>query len=210
MLRSEPSPTPRESLLEASDLHRRYGKRSVLRGVTLSVARGEIVGIAGENGSGKSTLLRLLAGIERPDAGAIVRRGRLGYCPQETLVFDRLSVRENLDYFGTAYGLPDGPRRATLSDRLGVKLDDRTPVSDLSGGTRQKLNLAIALLHEPELLLLDEPYIAFDWESYLAFWDLARALRARGRALVLVSHLIYDRSQVDRLLQLREGRLACA
>jgi ABC-type multidrug transport system ATPase subunit len=174
----------------------------------LDVGPGQIVGIAGENGSGKSTLLKVLAGRLGAAAGQVRCSGRVGYCPQEAQVLDGLTVRENLRYFAAAYGLVGWARAADAwMQDLGYAAWADSLVSVVSGGTRQKLNLTVALLHEPELLLLDEPYAGFDWETYLHFWELAGRLRSQGRAIVVVSHLIYDRARLDRVLDLHEGRL---
>ncbi len=200
-----------DALLEARDVYKAFGRRGVLAGVSLTVRRGEIQGIVGENGSGKTTLLRILVGMLAPDQGRISTRGGLGYCPQEPLVFERLTVLENLAYFAAAYGLRSWRASAErLLGRLRFERDAGTRVAEVSGGTRQKLNLALALLHEPALLLLDEPYSGFDWETYLLFWEEARALRTRGCGLVVVSHLVYDRSLIDRYSTLVGGELRCA
>ncbi len=202
--------SPAPDLLEARELRKSYGRRAVLHDVSLQAQAGEIVGIVGENGSGKSTLLRLLAGIERPDRGEVVRHGPLGYCPQEPQLIERLSVRENLAYFAAAYGMRGRSEAVNgAATRLRLAPEDRTLVAELSGGARQKLNLLVALMCEPAVLLLDEPYAAFDWESYLVFWELALELRGRGCAVVLVSHLLYDRRQLDRVLRLVGGRIVC-
>lgn len=195
-------------LLEARGIVKAYRREVVLRDVNLAVAQGELIGVVGENGSGKTTLLKVLAGLLRPDAGQVRIRGRLGYCPQEPLVFGDLTVRENFRYFAAAQGLRHSePSMDALLQRLGfaAKVDERA--SRLSGGTRQKLNLAISLLHEPGVLLLDEPYSAFDWRAYGAFWDLAAQLRAEGRALIVVSPLLHDRQRFDRIYEVWEGVL---
>lgn len=201
-------------LLEIRGLEMGYGKHRVLRGASFTVAPGEIVGIVGENGSGKSTLLRSVVGLLRPRAGTVRLRGSLGYCDQEPLLFPLLTVAEHFTYFASAYGLGDPGRwkhkQRRLLDRFGFARWEHTLTGRLSGGTRQKLNLSLALLHDPDILVLDEPYLAFDWETYLRFWDEATALRAAGRAIVIVSHLAYDRARLDRLLALREGVLECA
>lgn len=199
-------------LIEARDVVKTYGGVAVLRGASFDVRPGEIVGIVGENGSGKSTLLRIVVGLLRPTGGSVRLQGRLGYCDQEPLLFPMLTVAEHFRYFASAYGLRDSAwqrTKCTLLDRLGYARWEHTLAERLSGGTRQKLNLSLALLHEPELVVLDEPYLAFDWETYLRFWDLAQALRAAGRALVIVSHLAHDQARFDRLLALREGVLEC-
>jgi ABC-type multidrug transport system ATPase subunit len=203
---SEPLP-----LLEASSLFKSFAGRPVLAGLDLTLSAAEIVAVGGENGSGKTTLLRLLAGLLRPDAGERVMRGRLGYCPQEPLVFERLTVSENLAFFAAAYGLRDwGAAAGDLLRRFRFEAQTRTLVAAVSGGTRQKLNLVVALLHDPDVLLLDEPYSGLDWEAYLQFWSYTRELRERGKALLVVSHLVHDRERYDRVLDLRGGRLQCA
>lgn len=198
-------------LLEVRGLAKAYGRQPVLTEISFAVAPGELVGVTGENGSGKSTLLKVLAGRLRPDRGAWDLRGRLGYCPQEPLAFARLTVAENFRYFAAAHGLADW--RKAMDDllaRFHFAPYAARPVQELSAGTRQKLNLALALLHDPDVLLLDEPYSGFDWETYLRFWECAEALRAAGRGLLVVSHLVYERDRFDRLLALREGRLWAA
>ena len=195
-------------VVEAQHVQKFHGRHHVLKDVTFSARQGELVGIVGENGAGKTTLLKLLVGLDAPSAGRIAITGRLGYCPQDSLVFERLTVAENLDYFATAYGIDD--YRST--DRIAwLRLDGyrSTLVSHLSAGTKQKVNLAVALIHGPDLLVLDEPYSAFDWETYLLFWECAAALRSQGKTILIVSHLIYDRSRFDQLLTLQDGVLAC-
>ena len=196
--------------LEAVGLAKSYSRRLVLRDVNLELRPGEMVGIVGENGAGKSTLLRILVGLSLPDRGRYRVRGRIGYCPQELLIFDHLTVRENLTYFAVAYGLADPAGAGSeLLERLGFKEYEHTRAEHLSGGTRQKLNLTISLLHAPDVLILDEPYSGFDWETYLDFWKLADGLRAEGRSLLVVSHLIYERDRFDRIYQLNKGVLEC-
>ncbi len=200
----------RGTLLEARRIAKSFGRRHVLTDATLAVGPGELVGVTGENGSGKTTLLKILARLLRPDGGELACHGRLGYCPQEPLVFDRLSVTENFSFFGAAYGL-DHWRTAMVrwAERLRFEASLSQLVGELSGGTRQKLNLALALMHEPEVLLLDEPYAGFDWETYVRFWDLAETLRNDGCALLVVSHFVYDRSRFDRICELNDGVLTC-
>lgn len=194
-------------MVEAREVARHFGRRQVLRGVTLSARAGEMIGIVGENGSGKSTLLRVIAGLLPPTRGHVVVRGRLGYCPQEPQVHASLTVAENLQWFRAAYRLPDLRPAAELLEQLGLGRVLHLPVRQLSGGTLQKLNLLVALLHAPDVLLLDEPYQGFDWEAYLRFWDLAERFTAAGCLVVVVSHLVYERHRFHRLLRLTEGVL---
>jgi ABC-type multidrug transport system ATPase subunit len=188
----------------------------VLKDVSFSTQQGEIVGIVGENGVGKTTLLKILIGLLKPNSGSVHTEGRVGYCPQDMLIFERLTVRENFRYFATAYGML---KSGTDSNWEEIKDDllrrfrfsqyDNMLVSQLSGGTKQKLNLSLALLHSPELIILDEPYAAFDWETYLHFWDYALEMRTQNRSLLIVSHFIYDRSRLDTLYKIEDGIIKC-
>ena len=181
----------------------------VLRGASLSVGAGELVGLIGENGSGKSTLMQIVVGMLPRDAGVVERPARLGYCPQLPLLWDKLTVDEHFRLFGEAYGL-DSARLARNRDLLLEELQFQRfagfRVEELSGGTRQKLNLALSLLHEPQLLLLDEPYSGFDWETYLRFWEMAERRRQAGMGILIVSHLLAERERLDRIYELRDGR----
>jgi ABC-type multidrug transport system ATPase subunit len=132
----------------------------VLAGVDLDLWAGETVGLVGENGSGKSTLMQILVGALSPDAGVVTHSGPLGYCPQRPLVYERLTCDEHFELFGRAFGLPDDAEhasRAQLYEALGFGRYARTQAGQLSGGTLAKLNLALALLADPPVLLLDEP-----------------------------------------------------
>jgi ABC-2 type transport system ATP-binding protein len=199
-----------EDLLRVEGIRKAYGRlrrRTVLRGVSFDVGPGALVGIVGENGAGKSTLLRVLAGELRPDAGTVALGGTLGYCPQDGVLNPALTVNQHLDYFCAAYGIASTATAGELVARLGYERYRHAAVATLSGGTRQKLNLTLALMHDPEVLLLDEPYQGFDWETSLRFWDLARELRARGRAVVIISHLVFERDRFDELYHLAQGVL---
>ena len=185
----------------------------VLRGASLDVGAGELVGLVGENGSGKTVLMKIIVGLLGRDAGDVELAGRLGYCPQQPMLWDKLTVAEHFELFTEAYKLEPGSARRSrdqlLADLQFAKyLDYR--VEDLSGGTRQKLNLALALLHRPQLLLLDEPYAGFDWETYLRFWEMAERLRQEGTGVLVVSHLLAERERLTRVYELRDGRCEVA
>jgi len=209
--------TDDEVVLRATGVEKTYGSRlpvgrtvEVLTGADIEVRAGEVVGIVGANGSGKSTLMKILVGALEADAGTVTASGRVGWCPQEELLYDRLTVRETFRLFGEAYGMDRAAvadARDRLADQLGFEefLDYR--VDHLSGGNRQKVNLAVALMHDPDVLLLDEPYTGFDWETYLAFWDLTEELKERGTSVAVISHLINERERFDRIFELADGTL---
>jgi ABC-2 type transport system ATP-binding protein len=181
----------------------------VLRGADLTLRRGEVVGLVGENGSGKSTLMKILVGALAADAGTVRRAGRLGYCPQEPLVYARLTCDEHFDLFGHAYGMNDEAAQASrqaIYDELGFARYAKTRADRLSGGTLAKLNLGLALLADPEVLLLDEPYAGFDWDTYQRFWGLVAQRREAGRSVLIVSHFVVDEDRFDRIVAVRDGR----
>lgn len=180
----------------------------VLRGATLEVRAGELVGLVGENGSGKSVLMQIIVGLMARDGGKVSPPPRLGYCPQQPMLWDKLTVAEHFRLFGEAYSLSE-PQLEETRDKLLADLGFAKylgyRVEELSGGTAQKLNLALALLHDPQLLLLDEPYAGFDWETYLRFWEMAEARRADGLGILVVSHLLAERKRLTRVYELRDG-----
>lgn len=181
----------------------------VLRGVDLALYPGEVVGLVGENGSGKSTLMKVLVGALPADEGTVSRAGRIGYCPQEPVLYARLTCDEHFELYGHAYGMTGGrmrEARGRIYAALGFEAYSRTRADQLSGGTQAKLNLGLALLADPDLLLLDEPYAGFDWDTYLKFWQLVAQRRAAGRAVLIISHFVVDEQRFDRILQIRDGR----
>ncbi|RCH64910.1 ATP-binding cassette domain-containing protein [Streptomyces sp. SDr-06] len=190
-----------------SDISKSYGPIQVLDGVDLTVPPGALVGVAGENGTGKSTLLRIAVGQLAPDRGSIARSGVLGYCPQRIHLDDTLTVAQHLRLFQAAYRLADLDRAGELLDVLNFADSRHQRLGRLSGGTRQKLNLTLALMHTPDLLILDEPHQGFDWTTYERFWALVNQLRGDGCAIVVVSHLLHDQARFDTIHHLRAGRL---
>ena len=199
-----------ESVLRVQDIEKSFGRHKVLRGVSFEIAPGTLVGVVGENGAGKSTLLKILAGELRPNRGQVFQHGALGYCPQHVLLHNGLTVNQHLDYFRAAYGIHDLRWANELIERLGYTTYRTAVVGTLSGGTKQKLNLTLALMHSPRVLLLDEPYQGFDWETYQRFWDLTGELRAQGCAMLVISHLFFEQQRFDELYQLQQGRVVLA
>jgi ABC-2 type transport system ATP-binding protein len=194
--------------IELQNVSMRFGELVVLRSLDLNIGCREIVAVIGENGVGKSTLLRICAGMVTPSGGQVVVHGRVGYCPQEGGLLDRLTADEHLDLFGRAAGMDRPTAQAQghqVLDDLGFK-DYRRECRHLSGGNRQKLNLALALLGERSVLLLDEPYQGFDRGTYVDFWDHVHTWRSQGRAVVVVTHLLTELYRVDRVIELKGAR----
>ncbi len=194
-------------LVSATGIWKSFRRRTrpVLRNAELEVRAGEVVALVGENGAGKTTLLRICAGVLPPDAGQVLAGGRIGYCPQEPGVFDLLTADEHLVLFGCAVGLSRAAavmEGRELLQRFGLSHERRDPARELSGGARQKLNVALALLGDPPILLLDEPYQGFDRGAYINFWDHVQVWRAEGRAVVVVTHLLAELDRVDRVVEL--------
>jgi ABC-2 type transport system ATP-binding protein len=193
--------------LHAQHISKRYGRRTVLDGVDLHVDRGEAVAIIGENGAGKTTLLRVCSGLVRADGGTVTWSAPVGYCPQEPGVIDLLDAEQHVVLFGTAAGQSRREARAigmAVLESLGFTGGETALARELSGGMRQKLNLALALLGNPGILLLDEPYQGFDLGSYDDFWSHVDTWRDEGRAVVIVTHLLTETHRVDRLVEVRD------
>ena len=191
--------------LDVAQVGKRYGRVTILEGVDLSVRRGEVVALTGENGAGKSTLMRICAGLLAADSGTVQVGGRIGYCPQAPSLFELLTADDHLVMFGRGLGLSRGDaldRGHAILDEFGFPHGDRSVTRDLSGGTRQKLNLALALLADPSLLLLDEPYQGFDHGTYVNFWDHCETWRRAGKAVVVVTHMLAELERVDRVVEL--------
>lgn len=191
--------------LRAHHIQKHYRKNHVLKEVNFTVEPGTLVGIVGENGSGKSTLLKILAGEQVADSGAVSVRGPVGYCPQSPVLNPSLTISEHLAYFQAAYRMTDMDYPQHLLETLRFERFRDERVERLSGGTQQKLNLMLALMHRPAVLLLDEPYQGFDWETYLRFWHVVEELKQSGRAVLVISHLIFERKKFDRILHLQGG-----
>jgi ABC-2 type transport system ATP-binding protein len=217
----------RAIVLSLHDVTIRYGPLVAVAALSLDVHVGEVFGLLGPNGSGKSSTLAAIAGLltdpHALTAGAIRVAGRrerddplayrrhLGLVPQELALFDELTAEDNLLFFGRLYGLAGRALRSRVAHALSfVRLTElaRRPVRTLSGGMQRRLNLACALLHEPELLLLDEPTVGLDIESRDAIFASLRALRDQGRALVFTTHHLEEAEQLcDRIGIMERGRL---
>jgi ABC-type multidrug transport system ATPase subunit len=194
-------------VIDARDLHRRFGDKRVIVGLDLAVAEGEFLLLTGPNGSGKSTLLALLAGLLAPTRGSLeVRAGRreIGFLAHEPLVYRQLTAMENLELYGRLYRIPERRERiGMLLERFGLWEDRHGRVDEFSHGMLQRLAFCRTLLHDPRLLLLDEPYAGLDSDG-AAIVDSEVGELARTRTLVVSSH------GPERLAPLATQRLALA
>ena len=201
-----PAPTAAAPVvLRLRGVSARRGRRTVLSGINLTIHRGEVVAVVGANGAGKSTLLQLCAGLLRASGGSIERTPNFGYAPQLDSLASLLTVDEHLRLFGAARGIRQGRSISTghrLLTRLGWTARGDQTAGTLSGGTQQKLNVALAQLDAPDLLLLDEPYQGLDALAYEDLWALISAWRASGAGVLLVTHLLRDVDLVDRVVEL--------
>jgi ABC-2 type transport system ATP-binding protein len=194
-----------DAVLITSGIVKRFGKRVVLDGAELVLHPGEAVAVVGENGAGKTSLLRICAGFLTADAGTVQRRGRVGYCPQHPALFELLTAQEHLVLFGRAMGLDRLSALRQGRDILagfGFRAGDDTVAKALSGGSRQKLNLTLALLGDPDVLLLDEPYQGFDSGTYIDFWKQVDGWRERKIGVAVVTHMLTELWRVDRVVEL--------
>jgi ABC-2 type transport system ATP-binding protein len=198
-----------------------FGKRRALDGLSLRVPAGRFAGIVGPNGAGKTTLLDVVCGLLPPDAGSVTVLGldvarapravarKLGVVPQETALYEDVSARENLRFAAALYGVARAEARVDeLLALVGLEARAGDRVSLLSGGMRRRLCIARALVHEPELLVLDEPTVGVDVEARHQIWSHIRALRAQGRTVLLSTNYLDEAEALcDRVAMLRDGRL---
>ena len=210
-------------ILQAQGLRKRYGEREAVAGVSLQVPAGQILGLLGPNGAGKSTTIAMVCGLTEPDAGEVRVAGtplaqdaaagkrRIGLVTQELALFDDLSARHNVELFGALYGLQGAALKARgqavlqavgLADRAGDK------PATFSGGMKRRLHIACALVHDPDLLLLDEPTAGVDPQSRNAIFDTLLALKAAGKALVYTTHYMEEVERLaDRIVIVDHGRV---
>jgi ABC-2 type transport system ATP-binding protein len=200
--------TERGLVLEARDITKRFGEREALKGVSLEAGRGELVAIIGPNGAGKTTLLSILAGIQKPDGGSVSRRpGELGWVPQQAAVYGKLTVAENLRLFARLEKCPDVEEvveRMLAQTGLDERRDD--PVAQLSGGNKQRVNIAIGLLSSPEVLLLDEPSASLDPRQRERLWEFIGGLAAEGTTVIYSTHNVQEAERyAGQVLVLADG-----
>jgi heme exporter protein A len=195
-------------VLSASGVIRRFGYRTVLAGVSLSLRRGEVLLLVGPNGAGKTTLLRVLAGLLRPATGHVERHGAIGMVAHDAMLYPALSGRANLRFFARLHGIADLGRVDAVLEQVGLsrRADDR--VGTFSRGMLQRVAIARALVHEPELLLFDEPLSGLDAAASRTLVELLASFRERGTAMIIVSHEMERLGRVaTHIVRLAAGRL---
>lgn len=216
-------PAPDEPAVAVEGLRKVYGRIEALRGVSLTVGHGEIFGLLGANGAGKSTLMNVLVGATRPTAGtarvlgldpvaqAPALRARIGSMPQAPALYDDLPARDNVRFFARAHHLDRLDQRVDeVLDFTGLRDRARDPVYGFSGGMKQRVSLACALVHQPQALFLDEPTAGVDPKLREVFWRHFRDLAARGVTIFVSTHLMDEALYCDRLAIMRDGALlAC-
>ncbi|MBW7473590.1 ABC transporter ATP-binding protein [Paenibacillus oenotherae] len=199
---------------------RKFGKRTVLDGITLTIQRGELFGLLGPSGSGKTTLVKLITGIDSADGGTVHMLGqqmprlsmlqRFGYMAQSDALYNDLTALQNLQFFAALYGLKGRQAMERINGAMEIVSllpHLHKPVAAYSGGMKRRLSLAISLLHEPELLVLDEPTVGIDPVLRQSIWRELGAMRERGTTIILTTHVMDEADKCDRLALIREGKL---
>lgn len=211
-----------ESMLRLNNLHKSFGDLVAVDGLTVEIGRGEVFGLLGPNGAGKTTTISLITGLLTPDEGTIEIDGAgpisnprarmaLGVAPQALALYDDLSARENLEFFGQLYRLGSGElraRTAAVLDAVGLAARQKDRAETFSGGMKRRLNLAVALLHDPPVLLLDEPTAGVDPQSRNNILNMVRAFKQAGKTVVYTTHYMEEAQKLcDRVGIIDKGRM---
>jgi ABC-2 type transport system ATP-binding protein len=210
-------------MLEVSGLRKSYGDLVAVDGVSLRADKGETIGLLGPNGAGKTTTVSIIAGLVRADAGEVRIGGRvltsdtdpvkrnIGLVPQDLGLYDEISARENLHLFGALYGLDGAALKRAMDESLdlvGLRERAKDKVNNFSGGMKRRLNLAASLMHDPQLLLLDEPTVGVDPQSRNAIFDNLEVLKKRGKTLLYTTHYMEEAERLcDRLVIIDHGKV---
>ncbi|MFI8577030.1 ABC transporter ATP-binding protein [Rossellomorea aquimaris] len=208
------------SIIQLNGLSKSFGSQEVLKNVSLNIPKGDIYGLLGPSGSGKTTLIKLMIGLETPSTGNVTFKGNklkanelyptIGYMAQSDALYDELTAKENLSFMASLYGLKK-PKRNEQIEKVMTTVDllDHLykPVHQYSGGMKRRLSLAIALLHDPEVLFLDEPTVGIDPVLRKEIWDSFHRLKEEGRTLIITTHVMDEAERCDRLGLLQHGEI---
>jgi ABC-2 type transport system ATP-binding protein len=215
-----------DTMLNIQHLRKSFGRLVAADDVSFSVRRGQLVGLLGPNGAGKTTTVSMIAGLFKPEQGDVLIEGarlsgdtdpkkrRIGLVPQDLALYDELTARANLRFFGALYGLSGEALDKAIKDALDLvglsdRVDDR--VSTYSGGMKRRLNLAAGVLHDPDILLLDEPTVGVDPQSRNAIFENLEALKRRGKALLYTTHYMEEVERLaDHIVVMDHGKVIAA
>jgi ABC-2 type transport system ATP-binding protein len=209
-----------DAAITVNNLVFNYGKLKVIDDMTMQIQPGTSYGLLGPNGAGKTTLIRLMVGLIKPAGGNILCLGKpsvavdkkiIGYMPQLPALYSELSVEQNIDFFAHVYGMKEGKARSQRVNDI-IKVVDlwskrKAQVVNLSGGMKQRVSLACAIVHQPPLIFLDEPTVGLDPELRVHFWEYFTELTKTGHTLIISSHTFDDAAHCDRLAFLRLGKV---
>jgi ABC-2 type transport system ATP-binding protein len=211
---------PNKNIVSIQNVSKAFGKHSILKEINLEIGPGEIFGLLGPSGAGKTTLVKQLAGLNVPTEGenfifqekmpGLKLMKRIGYMAQSDALYGELTAKENLEFFATLYGLKRKEKQQRMIDVMEiVSLSEHFNkfVSNFSGGMKRRLSLAIALLHEPELLILDEPTVGIDPVLRKSIWKAFNKLKEKGTTIIITTHVMDEAEKCDRLGMIRDGRL---
>ena len=208
-------------VIETQNLTKKYNSFLVVDGLNLRIRKGEVFGFLGPNGAGKTTSIKMIVGLLKPTKGRVliegeeiesVEKGKIGVCPQDLVIWDGLTCEENIALIGDMYEVPGKVLKERLKQLLrDLILSDKTkiPASQLSGGMKRRLNLAMALIHEPEIVVLDEPSAGLDPQSRLVLWEYIHSLsKEKGKTIILTTHIMEEADRLsDRIAIMDHGKL---
>ncbi|MBM7648463.1 ABC-2 type transport system ATP-binding protein [Bacillus ectoiniformans] len=209
-----------QPIVHLNKVSKSFGVYEVLKEVSLNIHKGEIYGLLGPSGSGKTTMIKLMIGLERPSAGEVTVKGErlkakelypsIGYMAQSDALYNELTAKENLSFMASLYGMRKAERNQQI-EKVMITVDLlehlNKPVHQFSGGMKRRLSLAIALLHEPDILFLDEPTVGIDPVLRKDIWDGFHQLKEEGRTLIITTHVMDEAERCDRLGLLQHGEI---
>lgn len=207
-------------LIETNNLNIKLQKKQILKDVAIQVKQGEIYGLIGPSGAGKTTLVKAIIGMEKASSGEVIVLDakmptltvmkKIGYMAQSDALYTELTAYENLDFFASLYGLKKTYKKERITyaaEIVGLTAEMKKRVADFSGGMKRRLSLAIALLVDPAVLILDEPTVGIDPELRKSIWEELRKLKESGKGILVTTHVMDEAEKCDRLTMIREGRV---
>ncbi|WP_160680571.1 ABC transporter ATP-binding protein [Clostridium sp. C8-1-8] len=211
-----------ESLIQVENVNKTFGEKKILDNLTFHVNKGEVLGILGPNGAGKSTTFNVITGLLKADSGTVkfednvvlgskAYKTRLGVVPQDISLYEDMTVEENLRLIGKLYGIRGNKLNAVVEKLVkDVHLSEKkkTEIKKLSGGMKRRVNIAAAILHDPALIIMDEPTVGIDPQSRSGIWDIINSLREQGKSIILTSHYVDEVERLsDRVLIIDTGKV---